>query len=72
MESDFDLIQEESNIVFYTSDNLGEYKICLEGFTKDGKPISIREKFNVEDYIIISFVLFLSILFVTVITNFLI
>lgn len=32
---------------FYTSDNVGEYEVALEGFTIEGKPISIREIFSV-------------------------
>lgn len=47
-EPNFDLNKNESNITFYTSDNLGDYEINLEGFTNDGKPISIREIFKVE------------------------
>ena len=34
-------------ITFYTSDNDGVYEICLEGFTKEGQPVSIRKTINV-------------------------
>ena len=33
---------------FFTSDNAGEYEICIEGFTENGKPISIRNFITVE------------------------
>lgn len=33
---------------FYTSDIGGNYEIYLEGFTVDGKPVSIKETFKVE------------------------
>ena len=38
----------EEVINFYTSDNSGEYEICLEGFTNNGLPISLRETFTVK------------------------
>ncbi len=47
-EPNFKLDNDESNIIFYTSDNVGDYEICLEGFTKEGKPVSIRKTFKVE------------------------
>ncbi|WP_411030557.1 hypothetical protein [Spongiimicrobium sp. 3-5] len=37
-----------STFEFFTSDNTGNYEIALEGFTKDGIPISIREIIQVE------------------------
>ncbi len=42
------LNEEEMTIDFFTSDNTGNYEICLEGFTKEGKPISIKETILVE------------------------
>ena len=37
-----------SNVVeFFTSDVPGDYEIRIEGFTKNGIPVSIREQFNV-------------------------
>lgn len=44
------VVDEESNTKtyeFYTSDLEGEYELILEGFTSYGKPISIREKIEV-------------------------
>ena len=38
----------EQEISFYTSDNSGDYEICLEGFTIYGKPITIRKVIHVE------------------------
>ncbi len=37
----------EQEIIFYTSDNTGDYEICLEGFTVYGKPITLRKVINV-------------------------
>ncbi|WP_405565994.1 hypothetical protein [Polaribacter sp. Asnod6-C07] len=33
---------------FYTSDNVGLYEVSLEGFTKQGKPISLKTTFKVK------------------------
>jgi len=33
---------------FYTSDVSGEYEICIEGFTTDGEPVSLRDVIVVE------------------------
>lgn len=33
---------------FYTSDNTGTYEISIEGFTKNGKPVSLIEEIYVE------------------------
>ena len=38
----------EQEVIFYTSDNTGEYEICLEGFTIYGKPITLRKIIHVE------------------------
>lgn len=35
-------------ISFYTSDVTGDFEIEIEGFTKDGKPISLRKTFTVK------------------------
>jgi len=35
-------------IIFYTSDDKGLYEINLEGFTNDGRPISIKTLFSVK------------------------
>jgi len=43
------LTSSEMKFVFFTSDNLGKYEISLEGFTKDGKPVSLREVITVEE-----------------------
>ncbi|MEL6810174.1 MAG: carboxypeptidase-like regulatory domain-containing protein [Bacteroidota bacterium] len=39
----------EVRFQFYTSDNAGEYEISLEGFTMEGKPVSLKEYITVED-----------------------
>ena len=33
---------------FFTSNNTGVYEISLEGFTFDGEPVSLKERFIVE------------------------
>jgi len=43
------LTSSEMKFVFFTSDNVGKYEISLEGFTKDGKPVSLREVITVEE-----------------------
>ncbi|WP_425234331.1 hypothetical protein [Ulvibacterium sp.] len=43
-----ELKKEETTLIFYTSDNTGEYEISLEGFTQEGKPISISKSLFVE------------------------
>ena len=42
------LDQKERTISFYTSDIPGEYEVCLEGFTREGKPVSLKTTFMVE------------------------
>ncbi len=37
----------DKEVVFYTSDNIGDYEICLEGFTIYGKPITLRKIISV-------------------------
>lgn len=37
-----------TGLIFYTSDNSGEYEISLEGFTLEGKPVSMVESFLIE------------------------
>lgn len=48
-EPSIDLSSSEMNFKFYTSDNVGDYEISLEGFTKNGKPVSLSEIITVED-----------------------
>jgi hypothetical protein len=48
-EPSIDLTASEVNFNFYTSDNIGNYQISLEGFTKDGKPVSLQEVITVEE-----------------------
>jgi hypothetical protein len=45
---EFNLNKEEELVSFYTSDNNGVYEINLEGFTKSGKPVSIKQLITVE------------------------
>ena len=42
------LDKKEISISFYTSDNIGEYEINIEGFTNNGKPVSIVKNFKVK------------------------
>lgn len=43
----YNFMMEEDSLSFFTSDNLGEYEICLEGFTNEGFPISLKNKITV-------------------------
>ena len=45
---DFVLSNNEALISFYTSNNTGDYEICIEGYTNDGKPVSLREIISVK------------------------
>jgi hypothetical protein len=47
-EPNFILNKKEEIITFYTSDNSGDYEICLEGFTKNGNPVSVRQIISVK------------------------
>ena len=38
----------QDKVSFYTSDVTGDFEIEIEGFTKDGKPISLRKTFTVK------------------------
>ena len=42
------LNSKENSLTFYTSDNSGDYEVCLEGFTHMGEPISISKFIHVE------------------------
>jgi hypothetical protein len=42
------LTNEGTTVDFYTSDNTGMYEVVLEGFTTEGKPVSIREIFSIK------------------------
>jgi len=42
------LEKDETNISFYTSDNIGNYEISLEGFTKEGDPVSLKKIITVK------------------------
>ncbi len=44
----FRVDKKEMIITFFTSDNNGDYEICLEGFTNEGKSISLREIITVK------------------------
>ena len=39
----------ENNNTFYTSDNSGIFEITLEGFAKNGSPVSLRETIEIKD-----------------------
>jgi hypothetical protein len=45
---ELDLYSTKKTIDFYTSDVVGDFEITLEGFTKEGKPISLKEFFSVK------------------------
>jgi hypothetical protein len=47
-EPNIELSTKEMSFQFFTSDNLGQYEISLEGFTVEGKPVSLRQMINVE------------------------
>ena len=47
-EPNFNLNKKEAIITFYSSDNSGDYEICLEGFTENGNPVSIRQIISVK------------------------
>lgn len=44
----FNLNKNEDSLFFFTSDNNGNYEISLEGFTKEGMPISLRKMIRVK------------------------
>lgn len=46
-EPNFNIEDTWTEIEFYTSDNIGNYEICLEGFTNSGKPITLKKIFSV-------------------------
>ena len=43
-----EFIGSRAQIDFYTSDVKGTFEIRIEGFTRDGKPVSLRKTFRVE------------------------
>ncbi len=43
------LNKKDKTITFYTSDVHGKYEICLEGFTTEGKPVSLKKVIYVND-----------------------
>jgi len=47
-EPNFVLNKKEQTITFFTSDNYGDYEICLEGFTNEGYPVSLRKTIKIE------------------------
>lgn len=42
------LTSKNNLLTFYTSDNTGTYEINIEGFSNSGKPVSVKQYFNVE------------------------
>lgn len=42
-------LDNENNNTFYTSDNSGVFEIILEGFAKNGTPVSLKETIEVKD-----------------------
>ncbi|WP_136465698.1 carboxypeptidase-like regulatory domain-containing protein [Flagellimonas onchidii] len=47
-EPNLDLSKEKNEIKFYTSDVPGEYELVVEGFTSNGNPVSVKQKFIVK------------------------
>jgi len=47
-EPNLNLNKKTQILSFFTSDNDGDYEICIEGFTKEGKPISLKEIIHVK------------------------
>ncbi|WP_431243869.1 hypothetical protein ACQ9BO_05025 [Flavobacterium sp. P21] len=47
-EPELSLEEKEKTISFFTSDVPGQYEINLEGFTKNGVPVSLKESFEVK------------------------
>ncbi len=43
------LDQGTNKMIFFTSDVPGKYEAAIEGFTKEGKPVSVRQEFSVEE-----------------------
>ena len=43
------LNSEENQISFYTSDNIGDFEISIEGFTENGEPVTIKEFITVKN-----------------------
>ncbi|MBW8242787.1 hypothetical protein K1F50_08250 [Muricauda oceani] len=48
-EPHFEIIGEDLQFEFYTSDLTGDFEVVLDGFTTYGKPISVYETINVKD-----------------------
>ncbi|WP_189361136.1 hypothetical protein [Algibacter mikhailovii] len=47
-EPNLELKADNQYISFFTSDNLGDYIINVEGFTHDGAPVSIKKEISIE------------------------
>lgn len=45
---ELNIVDKENTVSFYTSDVTGNFEIVLEGFTKKGVPISLKESFEVK------------------------
>lgn len=45
---DLKITEDDTEIEFFTSDNKGSFEVCLEGFTVEGKPVSLRDIITVE------------------------
>ncbi|WP_190808882.1 carboxypeptidase-like regulatory domain-containing protein [Flagellimonas sp. S3867] len=43
-----DVSNGKKEVVFYTSDVAGEYELVVEGFTSNGNPVSVKERFVVK------------------------
>ncbi|MGX1929618.1 hypothetical protein [Flagellimonas sp. 2504JD4-2] len=40
--------EKKTEVGFYTSDNVGDFRIVVQGYTRDGKPVSLSEIIKVE------------------------
>ena len=47
-ETNLKLEKNNTSLSFFTSDMEGVYEINLEGFSKDGQPLSLKEYFEVK------------------------
>lgn len=47
-EPNLDVSSENEEVIFFTSDIVGDYELIIEGFTSNGNPVSVKERFMVK------------------------
>lgn len=47
-EPNLDISNEGEKVIFFTSDIAGDYELIIEGFTSNGNPVSVKERFTVK------------------------